>query len=241
MSLIKNRIGIPGVIAIIALVFAMAGGAYAAKGVIITKLSQIAPSVQKKLKGKTGPAGPTGPQGAQGPVGPQGPKGETGAPGKNGTNGTNGTNGIDGEDGVCSESLPECVLPSGATETGSWAMGATAGPGAVYTALTLSVPLAAPLEGTGHTHFINTAGKEVTVAEVFTSTACKGTAKKPTAEPGNLCVYAGFTENVKGFSDGMYAAGTEAEPGVSTGGAVMELAASAAAALGFGTFAVTAP
>jgi uncharacterized protein YneF (UPF0154 family) len=50
LSLFRNRLGVPGLLAVIALVFAMAGGAYAAKRVIITKLNQISPKVQKQLQ-----------------------------------------------------------------------------------------------------------------------------------------------------------------------------------------------
>ncbi len=82
------------VIASFALVFAMTGGAYAAKKYLITSTKQISPSVLKSLQGKAGLAGANGAPGAQGPGGPAGPagaKGENGAAGFNGTNGTNGT------------------------------------------------------------------------------------------------------------------------------------------------------
>lgn len=87
------------VIAVIALCFAICGGAFAASasktkkkrsgGVKITKLSQISPSVRKQLQvpGPAGPAGQpgakgdTGAQGAQGGQGPKGDKGDPGDPG----------------------------------------------------------------------------------------------------------------------------------------------------------------
>jgi hypothetical protein len=57
-------------IALMALVFAMTGGAYAANHYVITSTRQIKPSVlKKKAKGKTGPAGPNGAPGATGPAG----------------------------------------------------------------------------------------------------------------------------------------------------------------------------
>jgi hypothetical protein len=80
-SPLRNRFGIPGVISVIALVFAMAGGAYAAKKYVITSTSQIKPSVLKSLTGKAGPQGPAG------------------ANGKDGANGSSGTNGKDGNSG----------------------------------------------------------------------------------------------------------------------------------------------
>ena len=82
------------VIASLALVFAMTGGAYAAGRYVITSPKQIKPSVLKSLQGKAGPAGKSGvngtngaagPQGAAGAQGPQGPKGETGTAGTDGS------------------------------------------------------------------------------------------------------------------------------------------------------------
>jgi hypothetical protein len=59
ISRLRRHFGIPGTLAVLALVFAMFGGAYAAKkqGFIITKLSQIKPSVRNQLKGEQGPKG----------------------------------------------------------------------------------------------------------------------------------------------------------------------------------------
>jgi hypothetical protein len=84
------------VIATLALVFAMSGGAYAASHYLITKTSQIKPSVLKRLTGKAAPAGPAGPAGPVGPAGPAGPAGGgiAGAPGKEGPEGKSGSNGI---------------------------------------------------------------------------------------------------------------------------------------------------
>jgi hypothetical protein len=93
------------VIATLALVFAMTGGAYAASKYLITSTKQISPKVLKSLKGangKNGAAGPAGPagaagagtagaQGAQGAQGPQGPAGTNGEKGEKGTTGTAGT------------------------------------------------------------------------------------------------------------------------------------------------------
>jgi hypothetical protein len=78
-------------IASLALVFAMTGGAYAAKKYLITSTKQISPSVLKSLQGKAGPAGANGAQGPAGPQGPAGAKGENGAAGASGTNGAPGT------------------------------------------------------------------------------------------------------------------------------------------------------
>ena len=102
----------------------------------------------KKPKAKPGPRGPAGPagkQGAQGLAGPAGPagaqgaagaKGETGAKGDTGAGGSEGPEGPEGEaghqgaqgntgpqgpQGVPGQPwTPNNVLPSGATETGTW-------------------------------------------------------------------------------------------------------------------------
>jgi hypothetical protein len=78
-------------VAILALFFAMGGTAIAAHHYLITKTSQIKPSVLKALKGyagakgATGPSGPPGPAGSTGPTGPTGPAGSAGTPGAPGT------------------------------------------------------------------------------------------------------------------------------------------------------------
>lgn len=106
LSLLRRRVTYANVAMTLALVFAMAGGAFAAShaakakpkkhksSVLITSTKQISNSVLNALKGKIGPVGPAGPEGKPGPQGPQGPQGLPGAAGKNGTNGTNGTNGV---------------------------------------------------------------------------------------------------------------------------------------------------
>jgi hypothetical protein len=60
------------VVATLALVFAMSGGALAASHYLINSTKQINPKVLKKLKGNRGPSGAPG---VRGPVGPQGPAG----------------------------------------------------------------------------------------------------------------------------------------------------------------------
>ncbi len=145
---IRTRITPATVLATVALIFAMTGGAYAASKVLITKTSQIKPSVLAQLKGKAGPAGPagaTGPAGAVGPGGPAGPAGgpgTAGAPGAPGTPGESVTNKAVSPGATCKEGGAEfkvgagaatkaCngekgttgftnTLPSGATETGTW-------------------------------------------------------------------------------------------------------------------------
>jgi collagen triple helix repeat protein len=91
-SPLRNRFGIPGVISVIALVFAMIGGAYAAS----SGGGDATASAKKKLA-KKGPRGPRGPRGPAGPAGPQGPAGAPGAKGDKGDAGANGSNGAAGK------------------------------------------------------------------------------------------------------------------------------------------------
>lgn len=80
-------------LASVALLFAMGGGAYAASKYLITNTKQISPKVLKHLRGARGRNGANGANGATGPQGSTGPQGPAGAAGKDGTNGLNGSNG----------------------------------------------------------------------------------------------------------------------------------------------------
>ena len=112
LSMLRDRLGIPGVISVVALVFAMLGGAYAASG----SGGGHATASAKPKRGPTGPKGPkgakgaTGPAGAQGAQGPAGPAGSAGAKGATGEKGATGTAGADGADG---ESVTSTPLPIG--------------------------------------------------------------------------------------------------------------------------------
>jgi hypothetical protein len=83
-------------IALVALFFALGGGAVAANHYLITSTNQIKPSVLKQLKGAQGPAG----QSVTGLPGPQGQKGDTGAPGSIGPQGVKGDTGATGATGA---------------------------------------------------------------------------------------------------------------------------------------------
>jgi hypothetical protein len=84
---LKQHMGVPGVIAVIALVFAMVGGAYAASGALTAKQKKEVKTIAKQFAGKNGAPGVTGPAG---PAGAAGPKGDTGAAGKDGSPGSPG-------------------------------------------------------------------------------------------------------------------------------------------------------
>ena len=98
-SLFRGRLTWVNVAMTLALVFAMAGGAYAAKRYVISNIKQISPRVVKQLAGRTGPAGPEGKQGPVGPEGKAGANGKDGTNGKDGLPGEPGKNGTDGEPG----------------------------------------------------------------------------------------------------------------------------------------------
>jgi hypothetical protein len=177
------RLSPAGAIAVIALVFAMAGGAFAANNG-----GHGATASAKAKRGPKGPKGATGPAGAQGPAGPAGP---AGAAGKNGTNGEDGENGAKGATGAAGatgvtglEGSPWTVgskLPSGATERGAFAAADAGLAGVQWVPVSFPIPLANGLDAE-HVHVIGVGG---TGEEGCTG----GKQGEPKAEPGNLCVY----------------------------------------------------
>jgi hypothetical protein len=98
MLSLRNRFGIPGVISVIALVFAMLGGAYAAS-------NNGGGKAIASAKAKKGPRGPKGATGPAGPAGPVGSQGAAGANGKDGANGSNGSNGAPGAPGAAGKTV----------------------------------------------------------------------------------------------------------------------------------------
>lgn len=83
----RRHLSYANIVATLALVFAMSGGALAASHYLINSTKQINPKVLKKLKGTVGSTGPSGSVGAQGPAGAQGANGKEGLPGKDGPRG----------------------------------------------------------------------------------------------------------------------------------------------------------
>jgi hypothetical protein len=189
-SRVKPHLTPSTAIAIVALVFAVTGGAFAATGgnggsgakasASVTPLAHAAKkkAAPKSTRGPAGPKGATGATGATGPAGPAGPTGPAGATGPAGTNGTNGVGtegkegkqgepgkqgpkGAPGPEGVCSTS--NCVLPPETTETGSWALGEY--PEGVATGTYLYTALSFPIPlntslASTHVHYIEKDGNE---------------------------------------------------------------------------------
>jgi hypothetical protein len=77
----RRHLTYANVAATLALVFAMSGGAFAAKHYLVNSTRQINPKVLRKLKGAKGKTGATGPQGKQGAQGVPGATGAQGATG----------------------------------------------------------------------------------------------------------------------------------------------------------------
>jgi hypothetical protein len=108
-------------IALIALVFALTGGAFAATGGGSggshgTLMASAAKKSKQKSTSTRGPVGPKGATGATGATGPAGATGPVGAQGPAGTNGTNGTGtpgepGKEGTPGKEGESVKSKSLP----------------------------------------------------------------------------------------------------------------------------------
>ncbi len=214
-SAVRARFTYANVVATLALVFAMSGGAYAASRYLITSTKQISPKVLKSLRGANGSngiAGPAGAVGAAGAVGPQGPAGTVGAKGETGAAGAPGAPGAAGKKGEPgSPWTAGGTLPVGATETGGVSYH---GPGeqTLFLPMSFSIPLAAELNEE-HVEIV-TAGS--------TGTNCTGTSQNPTAPSGFLCVY--LAEEPEPNNIGTTAilrSGQPGGPGASKAGAVL--------------------
>ena len=216
-SLFRNRIGIPGIISVIALVFAMIGGAYAANsspgGATASKAGPRGPRGKTGKAGPAGPVGPVGPAGSQGSAGAKGDTGAPGAPGKDGTSVTNTT--VPTSSATCSHlGGAEFKVGAGTPTTACNGEEGPEGPegpeGSPWTD-SGTLPLLATETGTwGISGFTTeTFHPEVFAPISFTiplvaaldashvhysteasfGSTCTGTAANPTAPSGHLCVY----------------------------------------------------
>lgn len=252
MHFIRNRLGVPGILAIVALVLAMVGGAYAASGALSPQQKKEVKKIAKQFAGKPGAPGAVGPKGDAGPKGDPGAKGDPGSPGAAGkslvvgsASGHCAEGGISVEVEGSGEKSYICdgkegepwaaggVLPSEKTETGSWSTppGGIAAGGSAPLPLSFNIPLeSAP------------SGFEFIPKEGSATANCPGSAAAPEAAPGELCVYAavqfGEFKEFTSFDPGQFFTA-----GVGITGSILRLVApeESGVALAWGTWAVTAP
>ncbi len=254
MLSLRNRFGIPGVISVIALVFAMLGGAYAASNE--SGSGNATASAKRGKPGPPGKRGKPGPPGPAGPVGAKGDKGDTGAAGSNGSNGAvgpigpagktgatgpagkTGATGPAGKTGATGLSGFVEALPSEETMTGTWWF---QGNGNAVQAAPISFPIrlsSAAAAQTKDVYFSHSAEPEKFEQE------CPGSLANPDAEPGVLCFYVNGESNFAPLEPVAYqpdfATGVE-ESGVGTSGVLLFFESVAASKIGGGTYAVTAP
>jgi hypothetical protein len=217
-STLRMKFGIPGVISVIALVFAMFGGAYAASNSSAGGKATASAKAKAGPRGKTGKTGPAGPAGPAGPVGPgaQGSKGDAGAPGANGTNGESVANtGVPTSSIACSHlGGAEFKVGSGAPTYACNGKAGEEGPPGPTCNEAGECLLPAGATETG-VWAVNTPAvkdqfllwtaisfplrlsaqpaEHFLTAEQATNAEvpeCPGSATAPKAEPGNLCLYA---------------------------------------------------
>lgn len=176
------------IVAVLALVLAVVGGAWAASGGLSAQQKKEVKKIAQKFAGKPG---------APGSIGPQGPKGDPGSPGEKGEKGEQGD---PGEDGTFSTE----PLPENQTLTGTWSVSGRNGEHLA----TISFPIAVSPAPTTLIQ-LGTFGVKAKAGsiELFPSNsateeereeaweeACPGSAAAPAAASGFLCIYTGETK-----------------------------------------------
>lgn len=250
-SILRDRFGIPGVLSVVALVFAMAGGAFAA-----SSSDSGGSKATASAKAKKGPRGPRGPAGLQGPAGPAGSAGKDGANGTNGTNGTAGANGLVGATGATGPAgapgpacpVGACLLPEEATETGTWGTGSSTPAGNKTFPISFSLPLSAePQAILVKANEQSKPGCPGRGGGEFGPSKPGNVPTIPMAAPGKLCVYVmaseGATMTANPFKKFEYEPGFaewELVNGSSRTGTLLEANCGTTCFVG-GTWAVTGP
>jgi len=261
-STLRNRFGIPGVISVIALVFAMFGGAYAANN-----SSSDGGKATASAKAKQGPRGKTGKTGPAGPAGPAGPSGPAGAKGDAGANGSNGAAGPAGPTGPTGPAGPAGppgltgfteTLPSEETETGVWGTyflpnKPDASSGSIPFPISFPISFPIPLDAAPTPIFVGPTeeskpGCPGRGGGSFPSGTTEYRPTIPMAEPGRLCVYAealegasplpGLTFTRSAYSEGVW----EPRIGASQTGTLLRVNCAVASneCIAMGSWAVTA-
>jgi len=108
----RSKLTYANIVATLALLFAMSGGAIAASHYLITSTKEISPKVLRALHGARGKTGAQGSQGSQGAQGTQGTQGTQGAQGAQGPQGVQGPKGDTGATGLTGYNVVETVTVS---------------------------------------------------------------------------------------------------------------------------------
>jgi hypothetical protein len=218
LNRMHERLGTAGlIVSVIALVLALAGGAYAAKSGLTGKQKKEVKSIATKVaKGLVG-------TGQQGPAGAKGDPGAAGASGRDGTNGTPGIPGAPGKSVVLTPVAPgaeECGKRGGVLleeegnptppaeictgEEGSpWTAGGTLPPGATETGtyfakfdeaqgiapISFPILLSPPPPPTANIHYATEANFIDFDGPGGSHLGCNGTSPAPAAPPGHICIY----------------------------------------------------
>jgi hypothetical protein len=263
---LRRRFGVPGVIAVIALVAALVtGGAYAASGGFTSKQKKEIEKIAKKVAGKPGAPGAPG---ANGTNGAAGAKGETGTNGTNGKSVTvttinSGGSKCEGRAGaevkqegagsgtaVC-EGSPWTVggtLPSKKSETGTWNISQLNIPVTTIErlgAVSFPIPLAAPVKAV-YINAAETASEAEPEGCRWKEHATNPNSRPEATLPGILCVFTQLEvlEHASFFllqSPGKGEAGKAGPTGVYLGYEVEGEPATPAVVDEDGVWAVTAP
>lgn len=263
LTRLKRQLGASGpgvVVAIVALIVALTGGAFAATN------QGASTSKTKVVKGPPGPKGAKGAKGNPGALGPAGSQGAAGAKGDTGAQGPEGKQGKDGKDGEAGKSPvivaegPTVCEPNGGVvyevegsgeeaeicngaEGSPWTAGGALPPGATETG-TWSMngegyPIHAPISFSVPLAEKLEPSQVHLVGEADFGTFCSGNgATHPAPAPGELCVYElSFEEVLEGTHAPLIETGTGSE-GASKSGAFV-VAELGPGGYWYGTYAVT--
>jgi hypothetical protein len=257
-STLRTRFGIPGVISVIALVFAMFGGAYAASNSSGGGKATASAKAKQGPRGKTGKTGPTGPAGAKGDPGAPGAQGNPGAPGAPGAAGKSvtgepivaggscgenaegvkytlnavSTNVCSGEDGTTGFTA---ILPEGAEETGTWVMESEGGEGEnALSPISFPIPLSVADAEAIEVH------RWIQGNPAEQDSQCLGNVKHPEAEAGSICLYSSVAKEQIEIPP-LFPPGSSTENKVGTSGAFLRWEEFSGPLHVSGSFAITAP
>ena len=247
----------PGlIVAVIALILALAGGAFAASGALTGKQKKEVTKIAKQYAGKTGANGAPG---ANGTNGANGKDGVNGTNGKDGVNGTNGKDGKDGEPGEPGEPgpkgepwTPNNTLPTGAIETGTWAFSADESESPALVPISFPIQLSAALQE-DKVHFSTEPNFEDFDEGGVGTEGCRATFKNPSglgsANPeikpnpsGQLCIYLNNngTEGIENATyEGIFPVASENSKGASKPGGTLVFKVEGGTGHAIGSWAVT--